>query len=142
MIIAEYQREYVRPVQEVTELLEGGESFFREGGMPGGFDREAFIANWTRLIHQGIGQLFGLYGDDGVIHGAMGGVLAPDLNNGHTIGIEAFWYVLPQYRGRGAIRLIEAYEKWAKEKGARRVCMIHLLNLQPERLGELYQRLG
>jgi len=138
----ESQREFVRQVQDLEELLAGGASFFAEGQMPGGFDSEAFIKSWAHLIDTEIGCVFGLYGEDGVIHGALGGILAPDIFNGHTVAIEAFWYVLPEHRGSGAIRLVKAYEDWARSRGARRVSMVHLLNLQPGRLGDLYVRLG
>lgn len=52
---------------------------------------------------------------------------------------ELAWWVTPAYRGRGALKLLDAYEQWAKEKGCALVGMAHLGD---ERLTHLYERRG
>ena len=128
-------------VDEIPLCVEGGKSFFDEGKLPGGFKPEIFIACWQRLIRNGIGVILGLFNESGEIQGALGAVIYPDMNNGDITAVENFWYMLPQCRGQG-LKLLKEYEKWARRRGAKRLAMIHLLNLQPEKLGALYQRLG
>lgn len=126
---------------EVGLCIEGGGMFSDEGKLPGGFIPEVFRDTWMNLIDRGIGVIFGSFGDDGVIHGALGAVKCPDPFNGDLICVENFWYVIPEYRGSG-IRLLKQFEAWAKEQGAKRVAMIHLLQLSPKELEHLYIRLG
>jgi GNAT superfamily N-acetyltransferase len=55
---------------------------------------------------------------------------------------EIFWYVRKGYRGRYGIDLIEEYEQWAKQKGCKRIRMIHLVDLMPDKLKRFYERRG
>jgi GNAT superfamily N-acetyltransferase len=127
-------------VEEVELCLDGGRLFFAEGKIPGGFVPEAFVFNWRRLITQGHGAILGQFDAEGIA-GALGAVLAPDLNNNDLLATECFMYSLPHKRGNG-LRLLLAFEEWARQMGAKRVAMIHLLSLQPERLASLYHRMG
>lgn len=125
---------------EVGLCVEGGKQFFDEGKLPGGFVPEIFSRNWKNLIERNIGTIIGSFDGD-TITGALGAVLAPDLNNGQTIATECFWFVIDRHRGHG-IALLKEFERWAAFRKAKRVAMIHLHALQPERLSELYQRMG
>ena len=133
----------IRPltVAELPLCLEGGKSFFDEGKMPGGFKPEVFLTNWRRLLVTSQGVVLGMFRADGAIMGALGGLLAPDLNNGDLLAVECFFYMIPSERGSG-VRLLYAYEDWARSQGCIRAAMVHLQHLQPERLGQLYERLG
>ena len=74
-------------------------------------------------------------------HGALGGVCVPDCHRECMVASEFFWYVKPEHRG-GGIRLLKAFEKWAREQGADRIIMTHLADSMPEGLKKLYIRLG
>lgn len=126
--------------EEATMCVEGGIAFFDEGKLPGGFVPEVFIRNWKNMISSGRGVIIGSF-DGETITGALGAVMAPDLNNDQLLATECFWFVFPQYRGHG-IRLLTEFERWAKAAGARRAAMVHLQRLQPESLGALYERMG
>lgn len=52
---------------------------------------------------------------------------------------ELAWWVSPDHRGRAALRLLDAYEQWAADKGCALVGMAHLGD---ERLSRLYDRRG
>lgn len=55
-------------------------------------------------------------------------------------GKETVWWIDPQHRGTGAIRMLEAYEAWAAERGANTVGMA-ALQVAP-RAGTIYERRG
>ncbi len=127
-------------VSELPETALMAPAFFAEGKIPGRFVPEVFIAKWGSLIEQGIGFMLGLF-RDGKLSGAFGAIVTEDLNSADLVANECFWFVLPEARGRG-FELLLAYEEEARKRGAVRCSMIHLLSLQPEKLGELYQRRG
>lgn len=127
-------------VSELPEAALMGPEFFAEGKLPGRFVPDIFVGKWTSLIDGGIGFILGLF-RDGKLSGAFGGIVAEDLNDGDLVANECFWFVTPEARGRG-FELLLAYEEEARKRGAKRCSMIHLLSLQPEKLGELYERRG
>jgi len=121
----------IRPLSsaEVHLCVDGGNAFFDEGKMPGGFDGEHFCKMWRGLIDAGIGVILGSFTDDGkTITGAIGAVISPNLFSNTKLAVESFWFVFPQYRGHG-IRLLKAFEEWGKSSGADFLCMIHLEKL-------------
>ena len=76
------------------------------------------------------------------------GLLAGVCGNQHpifegiTICTEFFWYVRPEHRTKDSIKLIEAYETWAKKIGARFITMAHFDDETGQRLSLVYKRLG
>lgn len=135
----------VRPVTipELPRVASVGFTFFKEGDIPGGFVPEVFIRNWTDLLLNNRGVFYGAFTPEGMFTGGLGALLCPDLNNGQVMAVECFWYVLPEFRGGTAAgRLLKAFERWAREQGAKRMVMVHLLNLTPTELHNTYKRLG
>ena len=127
----------------VDELLTAGEigkEFWLEGCLPGSIKPEVFVANWTILINNGMGKIFGLY-DKGSLVGALGAIVVPDLNDGEKTGTETFWFVRPTHRGSG-IKLLLHFLQYAKEIGCVRVNMVHLFNEHANKLAKLYAKLG
>jgi GNAT superfamily N-acetyltransferase len=106
------------------------------------FHVERFAQFWAPLLESGAGYI-ALQLDDvsGSIRGAIGGVVYPDPYSGDLVATEFFWFVEPQHRGAG-LRLYRLFERWAIERGARELRMVHLLDSQPEQLAKLYVRLG
>ena len=125
---------------EVGLCLEAGQVFFDESKVPGGFDNATFCKNWGNLINSGTGTILVAFEGTTQI-GALGAVLCPDMFNGDLVAVEAFWYMIKKYRGQG-LRLLSAFEAWAKDRSAKRVAMIHLESLQPEVLRRVYERFG
>lgn len=125
---------------EVKMCVEGGMDFFDEGKIPGGFIPSEFVRSWCKLIESGVGSIHGSFDGD-TITGAIASVLCPNMFNGKTMAVECFWFVFPEYRGHG-IKLFYAFEEWAKRHGAKMLSMIHLHSLQPEKLKNLYERMG
>jgi GNAT superfamily N-acetyltransferase len=125
---------------ELPEFENLGDEFFKEAGFSHRFDPATFRANWSKLINNGIGHILGKFSGQTLV-AVLGFVLAPDLNDGKLTAYETFWFSDHAHRGEG-FGLLRAYEKRAAELGAGRVCMVHLHNLTPERLQEIYERRG
>lgn len=108
--------------------------------MPGGFEPDHFVKKWNEILDGGTGVILASFKEN-TITGAIGAVLTQHLFSSKMMAVECFWYVLPEHRGDG-IRLLKAFEEWAVKAGAELLAMIHLLSLQPEKLGSLYRRMG
>lgn len=143
----------IRPVYtfELPGLVDGARLYTIEGKVAGGFVPEKFVTSWTDLMswnNRWPGAIvLGAFGQDGKINGAIGGLLSEPLQNHHLTAVEAFWYVIPEYRstglGRGiAVRLFRAFERRATELGAKTIISSNRLCLQPAELDSIYRRMG
>lgn len=52
---------------------------------------------------------------------------------------ESVWYICPAARGRGGIKMLDAYEAWAREQGCQSVGMASLATNDVSRI---YERRG
>lgn len=125
---------------EFAELTRLGAKFYAESGLPGKFVPEVFIANWTKYYEIGWGNIVGLF-EGKVPIGAIGMMSYPDPNDGEPVAMEMFWFVQPESRGAG-LKLLDEFERWAANRGAKRITMVHLTQLAPEVLRKLYLRKG
>ncbi len=129
-------------LKNFVEIKILGPSFFSECGLPGSFKFEAFIHNWTLFLQTNIGAMWTMAKGEKVV-GLLGGILAPDMNDGELMAMETFWYVHPDHRNSiESVRLLMTFEIWAREMGAKRVMMAHLLSSMPEKLAAYYERRG
>lgn len=103
------------------------------------FDLARFTGVWTELLAGGAGVIF-VQGDADV-DGALGGVVHRDLYSDELMASEFFWFVKAGKRGAG-ISLYREFEKWARDKGCRRIEMVHLLDVMPEKVARFYRTLG
>lgn len=125
---------------ELRACLEGGHEFFSEGKLPGAFNEDHFLQTWNGLIQDGRGFILGMFEGSKII-GALAAVLSAEMFSGTQMATECFWFVHAGHRGHG-MELLEAFEAIAINRGAKLISMIHLMNLQPEKLSALYQRNG
>lgn len=105
------------------------------------FEMERFLSAWTKLLDGGTGAVFIAEDAEGKVHGAIGGVIYPDLYTSRMIATEFFWFMRPGHRGPG-LQLYYRFEEWAREKCASQIRMTHLCDLMPEDLKWLYGELG
>ncbi len=127
-------------LHELPIVAKVGEGFWSEGSLPGSIKSEIFIKNWTALIQNGMGRIFGLY-QQGQFVGALGAIIMPDINDGELTATECFWFVGKEHRGVG-VRLLLYFVKYAKEIGCVRVNMVHLFNEHANKLSKLYVKMG
>ena len=98
------------------------------------------MRKYLDLMEKGVAHIL-VIDDEGVIKGALGFVVAPDLHEDVKIAVETFWFVLPAYRGGGK-ELMFAFEEKAKLLGCRKVAMVHLADLFPDSLEQFYVKNG
>lgn len=128
-------------INEVRLCVDGGKEFFMNAGSPIGFDADYFVRVWIELISDKRAVILGMFNDEGKIIGALGALIAPSLFSPKIVATEGFWYVCQGWRGKG-IELLLAFEQWSRTMEADYVAMIHLHELQPDKLARLYERMG
>lgn len=131
-------------VEELPLIYPIGHAIWEEGKLPGAYVNDIFRASWEKLYAAGVGVIFGAF-RQGELVGALGCVLYNDLNDGALVSMEAFWYVFKDFRkilyGYG-VRLLIAYEKWAKNRGVKRAGMANLVALNDDPMQGLYNKMG
>jgi GNAT superfamily N-acetyltransferase len=55
--------------------------------------------------------------------------------------VETFWFTDPKKRGYGKM-LLDAYEQYASQCGAKKAAMIHMMDSYPDSLERFYKRQG
>lgn len=124
---------------EVPLLLPQAREFFKEGGICGKLNDAHFTSTLTRSLEakQAIVLVCGV-----PFRGAIAGVMFQDLATSDWCCMEYFWYVAKEERGSLGLRLLDAFEKEAKARGALRVLMMHLENERAGNMQKLYERRG
>lgn len=80
---------------------------------------------------------------DGEVVGMVAGLIAAYEYGWALIAYDRLWYVIPDARGSSAaIRLLTAFELWAKAKGAAKIMMGQTTGVDPEGVKNLYRHLG
>jgi len=127
-------------IEELHKITSLAEEFFSISGITGNFDIPFFIKNWEFFLSSGMGSIFVLDGDEGII-GGIGCIKVPDIITGKPVASEMFWYVKDGRRGDG-LKLFDEFEKWADDQGCSIKRMVHLSNVMPDELKRLYSRRG
>ena len=128
-------------IDEIPKAAELGPLFYKEGNLPGSFIPETFIKNWENIFNNNIGFIIGMFDSKSKIIGLLGGIMSADFNDCTLYASEMFWFVKKENRGR-SISLLDAYEKEAINRGAKRCSMGLLVGLHPDGLGRIYERRG
>jgi hypothetical protein len=138
----------IRPltVDEIYLCVDYGYQFHKEKQVPGDFNAEVFMRNWTIFMNSGLGAILGLWNGDELV-GGLGCYLSPDITTGQMTANEFFWFVREgERKGSWPLRLVHAYKAWGKAHGAVRFRMVHLLmpneSVATVRLAYFYRRLG
>lgn len=99
-----------------------------------------FLRSWGALLASGIGTIL-VASDDAGPSGALFATLTPDLFDGAPVATEHAWYVMPEARGgRTGAELLDAYEAWARKRGAARVFLSHFVVGMPDLEGPFARR--
>lgn len=127
-------------IDEIERLGELAEKFYASSEFLQGFSLEVFRESWTSFLSSGLGVIFVLEAD-GKLMGAIGGLKYPDPNSGEWTATEFFWFVDEACRGKGLL-LLKRFEEWARGQGCKKILMVHLLDLMPEKVKRVYERYG
>lgn len=128
-------------VEELPKLSGCAAGFYSASQSLGEFDLDCFVCFWKGLIEAGAGVIFGLF-DGEEVRGVLGGVAGYEPNAPVKTASELFWWVDPEARGLGSMRLYYEFEKWAKVKGCKTIRMVRLSDSMPEEVEGIYARLG
>jgi hypothetical protein len=131
-------------VEELPLLFPLGRAMYEEGKLPGSFVNDIFRASWENLYSAGAGIIFAAF-EKGELAGAIGGVTYNDLNDGVLVSGPALLYVYKTYRRRSLAheeQLITAYERWAVQRGVRRIGMEHRVALNDVPMQTLCAKMG
>lgn len=95
-----------------------------------------------RMLRSSLAQGLLIIAGDGV--GGLLGLKMPLWFDPKTvIAVELAWWLEPEYRsGTVGIRMIDLFEKSAKQAGCHHVSMMLMQNIQPDRVAALYERRG
>lgn len=77
---------------------------------------------------------------EGEVVGGLVGVVQPLFMSQTVVASELAWFVDPAHRGKGAIKLVKAFEVWAKQMGADYTTMADIRGIAD--LSKLYERMG
>jgi GNAT superfamily N-acetyltransferase len=128
-------------VDELPSILPCADEFCKVLNWPLSGDK--FLGFLSGLITRERGVVITAKDEAGVVIGGVGGKLDDEPISGQPVAVEIFWFVTASHRGGTlGIRLLLAFEKWAKEQGAAHVCMVKMENSMPEAVDKIYQRLG
>jgi GNAT superfamily N-acetyltransferase len=81
--------------------------------------------------------------EDNKIIGSIGGAVIPYFFSTRKKAGDLGFYVEPEYRGsRAAIKLVNALESWAKEKGIEDLYLGQTTGVDVDKTQDFYERLG
>lgn len=126
--------------EELNELIPLAKEFIEESKENIPFNSEFFVKKWIQLYSNSSGIILKCTKNDKII-GALGFLLYEDILSGILMSQEAFWFVTKNQRGCG-LKLLDDYEDICKRLGVKRIMMIHLKNLMPEKLKSIYESRG
>lgn len=122
--------------QEVPLMYPGGRMFLEEAKFPAPFSEESFGRTWRTLIVASLGEVWASM-EDGKIVGAIGMAFLEDTFTGVPTAFEQFWWVHPDHRqSRLGLELWHKFEERARERGSKRMVMVHLASLNLQRMFE------
>ena len=108
--------------------------------LPGPFDRSIWIENWRTFSLSDRALILNLE-IDGTVRGGICGSLTTNPTNNELIACMIWWHITPAYRGSG-LKLLRRWIDLARERGAGRLTLNHLLDLDSKRMESLYLRMG
>jgi len=131
-------------LEDMPEMIRIGRNF--SGFVPHGNDimpdDEQLERSLTTLFDFG-GVVF-LAEKGGVAIGALVAILSPVWYNlDRFYATELGWWVEKEHRtGTTALRLVKAFEKWAKDSGAGYATMCNMIHANEKQIGVVYEKKG
>ena len=104
---------------------------------------EYALADLQRMIQAPNADVLILIADN-VIAGFMGVQAFQSPTGPELVANEHYWFVAPEKRGRGSLRMIDAAKEWAKDRGCTHVLFnaSYLAGKKADGVAKLYERLG
>lgn len=127
--------------EDIFDILILAKQFCKEAPDTYVFNKDK-VETWIKAGIENDHMCMLVYEDDtGDIQGGILGVVSEMFMSGESLATEFAWFMSKEHRGgTGAIRLVKAFEEWAKENNAKYIVMADLVGLQD--LSKLYERRG
>ncbi len=125
--------------EDIFDLLVLARGFSREAPAMHKWDKDKTEAMLKMCIENDMTTILVMEHGDEVVGGIVG-VIQPLFMSHTVVASELAWFVDPDHRGRGALKLVKAFEGWAKDGGADYVTMADIRGIAD--LSKLYERLG
>ena len=124
--------------QDIPACLEMGAKFHALAGMPVPFDPPTFVELLGTIIRARTVLVLTNNANEPV--GMIGMIVLPAYYNANVLNaLEVFWWIEPEYRGRGG-KMIDALEKRAKQMNVPTLQLSCLETMKE--VGILYERKG
>ena len=135
----------VRPArpEEIDGLIAIGRLLYRESAMaflPFSEEKMRRLADYyfarpethCVLIAEQAGEIIGLFA----------GYITQYLFNSERLAMNTFIYMRPDKRGFASVKLIRAFEGWARDRGVRKIGVGMSAGIKVDRSARLFERLG
>jgi GNAT superfamily N-acetyltransferase len=137
----------IRPATslDVPRVLELSAGIFNESHYPQvcKYDPEKVAHLVNQMIAQPDEYFLYVAEKDGTIIGMYAGLLTEYYFSQDRMAVDLALFVDPKRRGGiAAIKLVQAFEDWAFEHGAKEICPATSTQVAPERTAQLYHLLG
>ncbi len=121
---------------EIEDVLPLAEAFHAEANVGSTFSAEIFARTLARNDYVAIGAFV-----NHMLVGVMVGIFVQQTMTVAKMAQEIMWYILPEHRGNpDAAKMFDAFEDWAKVKGADVISMVSLAG-NPT-VAKFYERKG
>lgn len=145
--------------EDLPEMAKLASLFLKEANLPQSsrFNLQHWVSQWEKFLSSKVGVALIAVKSVAASHtprqtdariarseiiGGIGGFLSDDVFDASRTLTEAFWFLHPDHRGgRLGLRLLDAFEGWARLNDCARIWMIHLTGFN-SRLGIYYARKG
>lgn len=129
-------------IADLPRLADLAQEFYASSRFLKDFDLDRFVSLWTVLLKNGSGVIF-LLESDGEIVGTIAGVAHPEPYSARVTAQEFYLFIRAESRGGvGLLKLLRAFEAWARAKGCAQIRIGHLQDSMPDQLKRLYERMG
>lgn len=129
---------------DIKDMVELGKMFYEKTILPAyvPYDEVSIACILTQYIDNDKTVVFVMEKDGRVVGGIMGQIIPLYWNLSCFAGQQLGWFVHPEYRGAHSLRLIEAFEQWAKEQGAHIIFSGAKMNERYEMMDRLLSHRG
>ena len=98
------------------------------------------VEKLTEMIHKCEGTWL-LAVENGIIVGIIAGMIVTSATSDEPTFQEVMWYVTPEHR-RCGMQLYAEMEKLCRDRGVKKMVMVHMNNDIGKKVGEVYKKMG
>lgn len=128
---------------DILDIAYIGKKFVKESQNTHlGWSQDKVIQTLQEVIHRDDFLNLVLEKDEEIV-GFFTAFATPSFFSDKLQAVELAWYVLPDHRkSRQSLKMLDEYEKWAKERGITQINMINLDVLNRDKVAKTYEKKG